>query len=101
LLARLAQLPSIEAIPMRGSIALVGANGSTPPVGNVKVTEDGLILGLALTGAAIKPGRLKRSTTPPKRITHHVCLTDPSDIDAELLIWLKAALAAARKARKD
>lgn len=101
LLARLAQLPSIEAIPMRGSITLVGANEKSLPIGNVKVTEDGLVVGLALAKAAIKPGRLKRSTTPPKRITHCVALTEPSDIDSELLAWLKAALASARKHRKD
>ncbi len=85
---------------MRGSIALVGADGSTPAVGNVKVTEDGLILGLALAKAAIKPGRLKRSTQRPKRISHVVCLTVPADIDAELLVWLKAALAGARTHRR-
>lgn len=86
---------------MRGSIALVGSDGSTPAVGNVKVTEDGLILGLALAKAAIKPGRLKHSTQRPKRISHYVCLTVPQDIDAELLVWLKAALAGARKHRRD
>jgi len=50
--------------------------------------------------AAIKPGRLRRSTVRPKRISHYVCLTVPSDIDAELLVWLKAALAGARKHRR-
>jgi hypothetical protein len=104
LLARLAQLPTIEAIPMRGSIALVGvrsrAGAPAPAVGNVKVTQEGLILGLALAKAAIKTGRLKHSTKPPKRISHTVCLTTPGDIDAELLIYLKAALAGARVHRR-
>jgi hypothetical protein len=85
---------------MRGSIALIGTDASARVVGNVKVTEEGLLLGLALAKAAIKPGRLKRSTRPPKRISHCVCLTDPSDIDAELLVWLKAALAGARTPRR-
>jgi hypothetical protein len=100
LLARLSQLPTIEAIPMRGSIRLIGEGGSTPTIGNVKVTQEGLILGLALSKAAIKPGRLKRTTSGPKRITHFVCLTEPTDIDAELLVWLKAALAGARTSKR-
>lgn len=99
LLARLAQLPAIEAVPQRGSISLYGA-GKSSPIGNVKVGPDGLILGLALAKAAIKAGRLERSSRGPKRITHVVHLTGPDDIDAELIVWLKAALAGARTSRR-
>ncbi len=99
LLARLAQMPTVEAVPKRGSIALY-CTGRRSQFGSVKVNADGLVLGLGLAKAAIKPGRLQRSSRGPKSITHCVALTGPDDIDAELIVWLKAAAAGARTSRR-
>ena len=60
----------------------------------VHVTADRLDLGLKLKG--VKPeGRLEAAGDWNAMVTHRVRVTDPKQLDAELLAWLKQAYQAA------
>ncbi|MBJ7354950.1 MAG: DUF4287 domain-containing protein [Thermoleophilaceae bacterium] len=60
----------------------------------VIATSEQMDVGIKLKG--VEPeGRLEESGTWNALVTHRVRITDPSDVDAELIGWLKRAYAAA------
>ncbi len=93
LLARLSQLPRLEAKPASGSIALKRSDQPRKPIGAIHVKKDGLLIGLSLPpGAMIRSSRL--SVLAKRRrdgATHTVLVTRAAEIDTELLNWIKAA----------
>lgn len=62
----------------------------------VKVTTDRMDVGIKLKGEAAK-GRYEESGKWNAMVTHRVRVTDPKQVDAELIGWLKAAYTAASK----
>jgi hypothetical protein len=70
------------------------------PPGLIRISGDGLELGIALGKAAIKSKRLTPSSKSPKRITHSVLISELSDIDEELMFWIKAAWQQARNGKR-
>jgi hypothetical protein len=60
----------------------------------VKVTKDRMDVGIKLKG--VEPeGRFEASGKWNEMVTHRVQVTDPKEVDAELIGWLKKAYAAA------
>lgn len=101
LVARLMRLSSVELVAERsGALCIRDAKPRGKPVGRLQVTASGLELGLALSKARVRPGRLRPCARNPKWITHRVLITDIEAIDDELFTWIKAANPQGRTARR-
>jgi len=99
LVARFSYIPGVELAVYRKSIAL-GCNGDAKPtIGMIQITARGLQVGLGLHKAALKSPRLKLAKRP-KSVTHKVLISKASEIDDELLSWIKAARHQARTAKR-
>lgn len=102
LVARLSQLPRLEVIAARGSVALKRADPVRKSVGSIHVKKDGLLIGLSLpAGALIRSPRLEVLDKRRRDgATHTVLVTRASEIDTDLLNWIKAARPRAGKPRR-
>lgn len=97
LAARLSQKCDVDFDLLKTSVSMGSA-------GKLKITIDGLEIGLALPKGGIRSPRLlpceSRSKTTRKKITHRVLVAKASEIDEELLSWVKAAFHQTRPSRK-
>lgn len=99
LLARLSRVPGLDIRVTAETIALRRAHGRRTPFASIRVSGDGIEIGLALAKAAIKSARLRPSARSPKYLTHRLLLSDAREIDDELFTWIQAANQRARSAR--
>lgn len=97
LVARLENQRGIELTPSPKSISVSG----TIQIGKIRVTAKGLELAIALGKAAPRSERLKTLSKPTKAATHKVLIAQASDIDEELLSWIKAAQVRARISKRQ
>ncbi|MGQ0602215.1 MAG: DUF4287 domain-containing protein [Anaerolineales bacterium] len=81
----------VRAAPTSTYISLLRGDGK---IGIVQVTTDRMDIGLKLKG--VKPtGRLEAAGSWNAMVTHRVRISDPKQIDKEVLAWLKQAYDAA------
>lgn len=114
LLARLSNVAGIEFFPFNKQIGIGHRNDSRPTLGEIRITAQGLEVGLGLSSKTQKTGsprtengesnshpdpRIKPSTRAPRWITHRVLIAKASEIDEEFIGWVKAARRQARIAR--
>jgi hypothetical protein len=93
-------IPGIEVIRGKTAIALALAGVGASEMALIKVTSSGLDFRLALSKAQLRSPRLKRlSARTRPTMTHQVLLSEASDLDEELLTWLKAAKIEARTSK--
>jgi hypothetical protein len=95
LLARVSRIHGVEAVPSQGAVILCLNGTKSNEMVRIKVTLTGLQCGLALAKAQLKSPRLKSvsSKTRPSQsdMTHQVTISEASDLDEELMTWIKAA----------
>lgn len=101
LIARLAKIPGIEIVPNTSTMSIAQPGDELPTVGLIKVSVQGIEVGLALSKAAVKSPRLRDSAkSSPRSITHRVLICEAAEIDEELCGWVRAAHLRARIAKK-
>lgn len=94
LMARLIRVPGLELVGARGGVLEIHRIG-TKRIAAVYLKAKGLEIGFALPKAVLKSPRLHPSKKSPKWVTHRVLIQEASEIDEELLTWIKAASSAA------
>jgi hypothetical protein len=101
LMARLSQMPATEVVPRKGCFSLVRTETPKQSLGAIWICEDGVRLGLFLERPSRSP-RLEAAGESglPVPTTHSILLTRASDIDHELVSWIKAAHHLARISRR-
>jgi hypothetical protein len=100
LLARVSGIPGVEVVPGKTSIVLSLVGQSSSEFALIKVAASGLELRLAIPKAQLRSARLKRlarATRPA--MSHVVTVAETTDLDEELLSWLKAARNGARTSK--
>lgn len=99
LLARFTTFPGVEFFPLKSQIGIGHPRDRRATMGQIRITDKGIEVGLGLARSFGRTERLKSSLRSPKWITHRVLLTQASDIDEEFLAWIKAARLQARTSR--
>jgi hypothetical protein len=97
LLARVSGIPGVEVLTGKTSIDLAV---SKREIARIKVADSGLELRLALGKAQLRSPRLKKLSSKTRPLMSHVLtLSETSELDEELLSWLKAAKIGARTSK--
>lgn len=101
LLARVSGIPGVEVTLGKTSIVFSLAGQASSEIALIKVAATGLELRLAISKAQVRSPRLKRLTRATRPLMSHVVmLTETTDLDEELLSWLKAARTGIRTSKE-
>lgn len=100
LVARFSRIPGIELAPVRKSIAVSQSGDLGATFGMIQITAKGFQVSLALSKAALKSPRLKPRARKLRQLTHQVLISEASEIDDELLSWVKLAKHQVRTAKR-